>query len=92
MNTTNNEGYGYHGEVASSVWIKRQIDEAYSNAVSILTRSGIATSTEEAIAFLDSRMGRRLGDEIGACETLNAITETIHAKAPAHMAHFRKAH
>lgn len=90
MNKTTNEGYGYHGGLASTAWIKRQIDEAYSNAVDQLTRLGIATSTEEAIAFLDSRMGRHLGDHVYSCETINDISETIRSKAPALMAHFRK--
>lgn len=90
MNTTTNEGYGYHGELAGSAWIRRQIDEAYSNAVDLLNSSGIATSKEEAIAFLDSRMGRHLGDHVYSCETINAISETIRSKAPALIAHFRK--
>jgi len=91
MNHTQNAGYGYHGELATSAWIRRQIDEAYSNTVETLVKEGIASSTEEAIEFLDSRMGRHLGDETAGAQTLNEIYAILRAKGPAHMAQYRKA-
>ena len=88
--TTTNPGYGFHGEIANGPMIGKEINRLFCLAAATLLTERIATSQAEAIEFLDSRMGRHLGDAAWNAESDEQLVEIIKAKGPEHMRHFRR--
>lgn len=85
-----NEGYGFHGTITSGAIIRAAINQLYSEAAHALIGADLVEHENEAISFLDSRMGRHLADQAYHCKTTDEMIEMILREAKPYIAAYRK--
>ncbi len=90
MILSQNEDNGFFGTISESPIIKALLRSLFDKVAKKIHFLCYVNTEEEAVAFLDSRMGRHLADQCLSAESEIEILQIISTSAPKYIAAWKK--